>query len=91
MQLERLLKCFELVPRTLAENVGLNATDIISSLYPEHASGNISVGIDLDQGFCQDITSEGVWDLYLTKFFALTYSTIVACTVLCVGQIIMAQ
>ena len=28
---------FELVPRTLAENAGLNATDIISSLYTEHA------------------------------------------------------
>ena len=41
---------FELVPRTLAENAGLNATKIISSLYAEHVSGNISVGIDLDQG-----------------------------------------
>ena len=29
---------FELVPRTLADNVGLNATEIISSLYTEHAS-----------------------------------------------------
>ena len=29
---------FELVPRTLAENAGSNATEIISSLYTEHAS-----------------------------------------------------
>ena len=41
---------FESVPRTLAENDGLNATEIISFLYDKHAFGNISVGIDLDQG-----------------------------------------
>ena len=28
---------FELVPRTLAENAGLNETEIVSSLYTEHA------------------------------------------------------
>jgi len=81
----------ELVPRTLAENAGLNATEIISSLYAEHASGNFKVGIDLDQGLCQDMTSEDVWDLYLTKFFALKYSADAACTVLRVDQIIMAK
>lgn len=81
----------ELVPRTLAENAGLNATEIISSLYAEHASGNFKVGIDLDEGLCQDMTSNDVWDLYLTKFFALKYSADAACTVLRVDQIIMAK
>ncbi|KAF2288227.1 hypothetical protein GH714_005179 [Hevea brasiliensis] len=40
-----------MVPKTLAENAGLNAMEIISSLYAEHASGNTKVGIDLDEGF----------------------------------------
>ena len=86
-EIGKFVKSFELVPRTLADNAGLNATEIISSLYAEHASGNISVGINLDQGLCQDITSEGVWDLYLTKFFALKYSADAACTVLRVDQV----
>ena len=34
----KIAESFELIPRTLADNVGLNATEIISSLYTEHAS-----------------------------------------------------
>ncbi|MBO1362163.1 hypothetical protein J2D73_20520, partial [Acetobacter sacchari] len=37
---------FDMVPRTLAENAGLNTIDIISKLYENHASGNTKVGID---------------------------------------------
>uniref|UniRef100_A0A0C9RPF8 CCT-theta n=1 Tax=Wollemia nobilis TaxID=56998 RepID=A0A0C9RPF8_9CONI len=82
---------FEMVPRTLAENAGLNSTEIISSLYAEHAAGNVKVGIDLEQGVCKDMSSDGVWDIYLTKFFALKYSADATCTVLRVDQIIMAK
>ncbi|CAD5163239.1 unnamed protein product [Musa acuminata subsp. malaccensis] len=82
---------FEMVPRTLAENAGLNAMEIISSLYAEHAAGNIKVGIDLEEGVCKDVSAMNVWDLYLTKFFALKYAADSACTVLRVDQIIMAK
>ncbi|CAL9037406.1 T-complex protein 1 subunit theta-like [Musa acuminata AAA Group] len=82
---------FEMVPRTLAENAGLNAMEIISSLYAEHATGNIKVGIDLEEGVCKDVSTMNVWDLYLTKFFALKYAADSACTVLRVDQIIMAK
>ncbi|URE36466.1 T-complex protein 1 subunit [Musa troglodytarum] len=82
---------FEMVPRTLAENAGLNAMEIISSLYAEHAAGNIKVGIGLEEGVCKDVSAMNVWDLYLTKFFALKYAADSACTVLRVDQIIMAK
>lgn len=58
---------FEMEPKTLAENAGLNAMEIISSLYAEHAAGNPKVGIDLKEGACKDITSMNIWDLYVTK------------------------
>lgn len=58
---------FELVPKTLAENAGLNAVEVISSLYAEHASGNTGVGIDLDEGACKDASAMKVWDLHVTK------------------------
>ncbi|KAK4581482.1 hypothetical protein RGQ29_024921 [Quercus rubra] len=82
---------FEMVPKTLAENAGLNAMEIISSLYAEHASGNSKVGIDLEEGVCKDVSTLCVWDLYITKFFALKYAADAACTVLRVDQIIMAK
>ncbi|KAJ9695668.1 hypothetical protein PVL29_010910 [Vitis rotundifolia] len=83
---------FEMVPKTLAENAGLNAMEIISSLYAEHSTGNTKVGIDLDQGVvCKDVSTMNVWDLHITKYFALKYAADAACTVLRVDQIIMAK
>ncbi|RAL44559.1 hypothetical protein DM860_003318 [Cuscuta australis] len=82
---------FEMVPKTLAENAGLNAMEIISSLYAEHASGNTKVGISLEEGACKDVTALNIWDLYITKFFALKYAADAVCTVLRVDQIIMAK
>uniref|UniRef100_A0A0E0P2S0 CCT-theta n=1 Tax=Oryza rufipogon TaxID=4529 RepID=A0A0E0P2S0_ORYRU len=82
---------FEMVPRTLAENAGLSAMEIISSLYAEHAGGNTKVGIDLEEGACKDVSIMKIWDLYVTKLFALKYSADAACTVLRVDQIIMAK
>ncbi|GMI79553.1 Chaperonin containing T-complex polypeptide-1 subunit 8 [Hibiscus trionum] len=87
---------FELVPRTLAENAGLNPMDIISKLYEKHASGNTKVGINLrggdsEDGVCKDVSAMNIWDLYVTKFFALKYAADAACTVLRVDQIIMAK
>ncbi|MBA0860487.1 hypothetical protein Goshw_018078 [Gossypium schwendimanii] len=87
---------FEMVPRTLAENAGLNPMDIISKLYEKHASGNTKVGIDLgggdyEDGVCKDVSTLNIWDLYVTKHFALKYAADAACTVLRVDQIIMAK
>ncbi|KAK9128454.1 hypothetical protein Syun_017251 [Stephania yunnanensis] len=82
---------FEMVPKTLAENAGLNSMEIISSLYAEHAAGNSKVGINLEEGVCKDVSVLNVWDLYVTKFFALKYAADAACTVLRVDQIIMAK
>ncbi|CAI8595262.1 unnamed protein product [Vicia faba] len=82
---------FEMIPRTLAENAGLNAMEIISALYAEHASGNTKVGIDLEPGVCKDVSTMRVWDLHVTKLFALKYAADAACTVLRVDQIIMSK
>ncbi|PQQ18648.1 3-methyl-2-oxobutanoate hydroxymethyltransferase 1 mitochondrial [Prunus yedoensis var. nudiflora] len=80
-----------MVPKTLAENAGLNAMEIISSLYAEHASGNTKVGLDLEEGRCKDVSTLNIWDLHITKFFALKYAADAACTVLRVDQIIMGK
>jgi T-complex protein 1 subunit theta len=37
-------EAFEVVPRTLAENSGLNATDVVSALYAAHAQGQATAG-----------------------------------------------
>ncbi|KAL4200312.1 hypothetical protein AMTRI_Chr03g149080 [Amborella trichopoda] len=82
---------FEMVPKTLAENAGLNSMEIISSLYAEHAAGNTKAGIHLEEGGVIDVSVKNIWDLYVTKHFALKYAADAACTVLRVDQIIMAK
>ncbi|KAL5204897.1 hypothetical protein ABZP36_009768 [Zizania latifolia] len=54
--LAKFAESFELFPRTLAENAGLSAMEILSSLYAEHAGGNTKVGIDLEEGACKDVS-----------------------------------
>lgn len=89
--ISKFAESFEFVPKTLADNAGLNAMEIISSLYTGHGSGNTKLGIDLEEGACKDASEMNVWDLYVTKFFALKYAADAACTVLRVDQIIMAK
>ncbi|BBG99325.1 hypothetical protein Prudu_008977, partial [Prunus dulcis] len=59
---------FEMVPKMLAENAGLNEMEIISSIYAEHASGNTKVGLDLEQGRCKDVSTLNIWDLHITNY-----------------------
>lgn len=39
---------FEVVPRTLAENAGQNATSVVATLYAKHMEGNINFGVDIE-------------------------------------------
>lgn len=84
-------EAFEIVPRTLAENAGLKANDVLSSLFASHQKGNKNVGIDIEDGDLKDATSLGVFDLLATKANAIRLATDAALTVLKVDQIIMAK
>ncbi|PWA96991.1 TCP-1/cpn60 chaperonin family protein [Artemisia annua] len=63
-----------------------NATYIISTLYEEHKSGNVKVGIDLREGACKDASTLNIWDLYTTKYHALQYAADAVCNALRVDQ-----
>ena len=78
----------EVVPRTLAENAGLDATNMISEMYAAHKAGKQGVGIDVVNAGTADC---GVLDLLHTKKEAIKLATDAAVTVLRVDQIIMAK
>ncbi|KAK4485197.1 hypothetical protein RD792_007815 [Penstemon davidsonii] len=65
--ISKFAESFEMIPKTLAENAGLSAIEIIASLYAEHASGNTKVGLDLEEGVCKDVSTLNIWDLHITK------------------------
>ena len=81
----------EVVPRTLAENAGLNATDVLSALYAAHAAGNGRAGVDIENGGVRDLTQDGLFDVYATKLWAIRLATDAVTTVLRVDQVIMSR
>lgn len=87
----------EVVPRTLAENSGQNAGDVMSALLAAHASGQSHVGVNILGGVVdvadETSVSEGraVLDLFRTRSSAFRLAIDAAITVLRVDQIIMSK
>jgi len=96
-------EAFEVIPRTLAESAGLDATEVLSRLYSAHAASKERsggdkywwcMGVDVENqegtGVC-DAEEEGILDLLSTKSWAIKLATDAARTVLSVDQIIIAR
>lgn len=84
-------EALEVVPRTLAENSGHNATDVVGALYAAHAAGQTSAGVDIETGGVKDLKDDGLYDLYSTKYWAIRLAVDAVVTVLRVDQIIMSK
>merc|ERR1712039_697940 len=47
-------EALQIIPRTLAENAGFDATALVTSLIAAHESGNAKHGINVDEGSVSD-------------------------------------
>jgi T-complex protein 1 subunit theta len=63
---------WQVVPRTLAQNAGMDAAEVIAEMYAAHKAGNGSVGIDVENCVTAD---RGVLDLLHTKREAIKMAT----------------
>ncbi|WVR05897.1 T-complex protein 1, theta subunit [Kwoniella sp. DSM 27419] len=91
--IKRWAEACEVVPRTLAENAGLNAEDVVSALYKAHADGRLDAGVDIESE-TDGVTSantKGVVDPYAAKDWAIKLATDAAISVLKVDSIIVAK
>ncbi|KAK5652546.1 hypothetical protein OQA88_10452 [Cercophora sp. LCS_1] len=88
-------EAFEVVPRTIAESAGLDATEVLSRLYAAHQKDDDwSTGVDIENesgSGTLDAEEEGILDLLVTKQWAIKLATEAARTVLSVDQIIVAR
>mmetsp|Transcript_28384 Transcript_28384/g.56896 ORF Transcript_28384/g.56896 Transcript_28384/m.56896 type:complete len:531 (+) Transcript_28384:3-1595(+) len=88
-------KALEVVPRTLAENAGLDQGAVLAALGAAHASGKRLAGVDIDSmgidGASGVAEETKVLDLYATKTSAFRLAIDASLTVLRVDQIIMAK
>eukprot|EP01128_Nolandella_sp_AFSM9_P004863 TRINITY_DN2277_c0_g1_i2.p1 TRINITY_DN2277_c0_g1~~TRINITY_DN2277_c0_g1_i2.p1 ORF type:complete len:568 (-),score=176.78 TRINITY_DN2277_c0_g1_i2:114-1733(-) len=86
--IKKYAEAFEVIPRTLAENAGLDATKIISTLYARHEKGEAKVGVHVQNG---EVSETKIIDHLATKLSAISLATNAAVTVLRITQIIMAK
>ncbi|EKD21204.1 T-complex protein 1, theta subunit [Drepanopeziza brunnea f. sp. 'multigermtubi' MB_m1] len=88
-------EAFEVIPRTLAESAGLDATEVLSRLYTaHHKKDSWNTGVDIeneDNTGILDAKGEGILDLMISKSWAIKLATEAARTVLSVDQIIVAR
>jgi T-complex protein 1 subunit theta len=89
--IKKFAEAFEVVPRTLAENAGLIAVDIISQLYSAHEKNQPNAGVNIEDGGVKDMTKDGIIDLLSTKRQAIFLATDAVLTILRVDQIIQAK
>jgi len=84
----------EVVPSTLAENAGLDATEVISRLYAKHEKESDKTwGVDIENetNGTLDVTSLQIYDSLSAKSWAIRLATEAAVTVLRVDSIIMSK
>lgn len=88
-------RAFEVVPRTLADNAGLDGIEVISNMYAFPKKGDAAApGVDVEgesESGVLDAKEAGIWDIAVAKRSAIELATEAACTVLTVDQIIMAK
>lgn len=87
---EKFGQAFEVIPRTLSENAGLKAEEIIAKLYAETGKSKTN-GIDVADGSVKDMKEAYILDCMETKSWAIKLSIDAVLTILRVDQIIMAK
>ena len=92
----RFSEALEAIPRTLAENCGLEPNQVVSQLYAAHKQGKKNAGVNIEHestghSILEDAGSMNIFDSYAVKFSALRLAADVAVTILSIDQLIMSK
>ena len=77
----------EIIPRQIADNAGLDTTDVLNKLRMRHAKGELWAGVDVDgaEGVRNNMDAF-VWEPSLVKINAISSATEAACLILSVDE-----
>ncbi len=90
LAIESFAKSLEVIPKTLAENSGLDPIDVITELKAAHENGSLNAGINVESGKIIDSLKEGIVEPLLVKTQALTSATEVTNMILRIDDIIVS-
>ncbi|MHB8606595.1 MAG: thermosome subunit alpha [Thermoplasmatota archaeon] len=91
LAIEAFANAVEIIPRTLAENAGLDAINALVDLRQAHEKGQKNAGLNLDTGKPQDMLKANVIEPLRVKTQALQSATEVATMILRIDDVIAAK
>ncbi|NHW23634.1 MAG: thermosome subunit, partial [Archaeoglobales archaeon] len=91
LAIEAFASALEVIPRTLAENAGIDPIDVIVNLKSAHEKGQKYAGVDVDTGKVVDMKKRGVIEPLRVKTQAIQSATEVAVMILRVDDVIAAK
>ena len=84
-------KALEIIPRQLADNSGMDSTDVLNKLRQKHAQEGDDgtwYGVDVINNRIADMYKQFVWEPELVRINVISAATEAACTILSVDQTI---
>ncbi len=91
LAVEAFATALEIIPRTLAENAGIDPIDVLVELKAAHEKGNAYAGVDVDSGKVVDMKEMGVFEPLRVKTQAIGSATEVAVMILRIDDVIAAK
>ena len=91
LAIEAFADAVEIIPRTLAENAGLDAINVLVDLRSAHEKGQKTAGINLDTGKVHDAFEANVVEPLRVKTQAIQSATEVATMILRIDDVIAAK
>eukprot|EP00746_Dinoflagellata_sp_MGD_P157558 gnl/MRDRNA2_/MRDRNA2_86242_c0_seq1.p1 gnl/MRDRNA2_/MRDRNA2_86242_c0~~gnl/MRDRNA2_/MRDRNA2_86242_c0_seq1.p1 ORF type:complete len:452 (-),score=28.51 gnl/MRDRNA2_/MRDRNA2_86242_c0_seq1:57-1412(-) len=89
--IEKFAEALYVVPRTLAENSGLDSTHMLSLLRSAHLADIKNAGLDLLRGQVKNLAQDDIVDLYLSKWWCFKLLSEAVLTVLKIDHIVIAK
>lgn len=91
LAIEAFAKALEIIPRTLAENAGLDSIDMIVAIRSAHEAGKKTYGLDVFAGKPADMLKAGVVEPLRVKTQAITSATEAAVMILRIDDVIASS
>ena len=88
LAVSKFAQALEIIPKTLAENAGLDAIDMLVELRSSHEQGNKTVGLDVYEGKPVDMLKIGVIEPLRVKTQAISSATEAASMILRIDDVI---
>ncbi len=91
LAIEAFAKALEIIPRTLAENAGMDPINTLIELKAEHEKGHSTYGINFETNKVSDMTKLGVVDPLRVKKHALESAVEVSTMILRIDDVIASR